>query len=26
VFDGAPQAARNSALLKDIYLGSWEDA
>jgi len=26
VFDGAPEAARGSALLKDIYLGSWEDA
>ncbi len=26
VFDGLPEAARNSALLKEIYLGSWEDA
>jgi len=26
VFDGTPEAARGSALLKDIYLGSWEDA
>ncbi|MFN3614788.1 MAG: ABC transporter ATP-binding protein [Rubrimonas sp.] len=26
VFDGEPEAARRSALLKDIYLGSWEDA
>ncbi|KGM89049.1 amino acid/amide ABC transporter ATP-binding protein 1, HAAT family [Roseovarius mucosus DSM 17069] len=26
VFDGLPEAARGSKLLKDIYLGSWEDA
>ena len=26
VFDGAPEAARGSTLLRDIYLGSWEDA
>ncbi|MCU0908243.1 MAG: ABC transporter ATP-binding protein [Rhodobacteraceae bacterium] len=26
VFDGTPDAARGSKLLKDIYLGSWEDA
>ncbi|GAA0285626.1 ABC transporter ATP-binding protein [Rhodovulum strictum] len=26
VFDGAPDDARNSALLRDIYLGSWENA
>jgi ABC-type branched-subunit amino acid transport system ATPase component len=26
VFDGLPDAARSSALLKEIYLGSWEDA
>jgi len=26
VFDGAPEAARGSDLLKEIYLGSWEDA
>ncbi|TCO70145.1 ABC transporter ATP-binding protein [Rhodovulum euryhalinum] len=26
VFDGAPEEARNSAMLKDIYLGSWENA
>ncbi|ALG91505.1 MULTISPECIES: ABC transporter ATP-binding protein [Actibacterium] len=26
VFDGLPEAARNSAMLKEIYLGSWEDA
>ncbi len=26
VFDGDPDAARRSALLKEIYLGSWEDA
>ncbi|MDX5401014.1 MAG: ABC transporter ATP-binding protein [Rhodobacterales bacterium] len=26
VFDGLPQEARGSKLLKDIYLGSWEDA
>jgi ABC-type branched-subunit amino acid transport system ATPase component len=26
VFDGDPEAARRSALLKEIYLGSWEDA
>ena len=26
VFDGDPEAARGSALLKEIYLGSWEDA
>ena len=26
VFDGLPEQARGSKLLKDIYLGSWEDA
>jgi ABC-type branched-subunit amino acid transport system ATPase component len=26
VFDGVPGAARSSKLLKEIYLGSWEDA
>ena len=26
VFDGAPDEARGSSLLRDIYLGSWEDA
>ena len=26
VFDGLPGAARDSQLLKDIYLGAWEDA
>ena len=26
VFDGTPEAARGSTLLRDIYLGSWEDA
>ena len=26
VFDGLPDAARGSDLLKEIYLGSWEDA
>lgn len=26
VFDGQPEEARGSKLLKDIYLGSWEDA
>ncbi|MGE0283004.1 MAG: ABC transporter ATP-binding protein [Rhizobiaceae bacterium] len=26
VFDGLPEQARNSSLLKEIYLGSWEDA
>lgn len=26
VFDGLPDAARGSKLLKEIYLGSWEDA
>jgi branched-chain amino acid transport system ATP-binding protein len=26
VFDGLPEAARGSQLLKDIYLGAWEDA
>jgi ABC-type branched-subunit amino acid transport system ATPase component len=26
VFDGDPEAARRSDLLKEIYLGSWEDA
>ncbi len=26
VFDGKPEAARGSALLREIYLGSWEDA
>ncbi|MCJ7873943.1 ABC transporter ATP-binding protein [Marinovum sp. 2_MG-2023] len=26
VFDGQPEAARGSKLLKEIYLGSWEDA
>ncbi|MCT4684279.1 MAG: ABC transporter ATP-binding protein [Roseicyclus sp.] len=26
VFDGLPEEARGSTLLKDIYLGSWEDA
>jgi ABC-type branched-subunit amino acid transport system ATPase component len=26
VFDGDPEAARRSALLKEIYLGSWGDA
>nr|WP_304618161.1 ABC transporter ATP-binding protein [Paracoccus sp. (in: a-proteobacteria)] len=26
VFDGLPEAARGSKLLKDIYLGAWEDA
>ena len=26
VFDGLPEEARGSKLLKDIYLGSWEDA
>ena len=26
VFDGLPEAARQSKMLKDIYLGSWEDA
>ncbi|MCI4662488.1 MAG: ABC transporter ATP-binding protein [Neomegalonema sp.] len=26
VFDGEPEAARGSSLLKEIYLGSWEDA
>ncbi|OWY10466.1 ABC transporter ATP-binding protein [Thioclava sp. F42-5] len=26
VFDGAPEAARGSDLLKEIYLGSWENA
>ncbi len=26
VFDGTPDAARGSELLRDIYLGSWEDA
>lgn len=26
VFDGAPDEARGSTLLKDIYLGSWENA
>lgn len=26
VFDGLPEAARGSKFLKEIYLGSWEDA
>ena len=26
VFEGLPEEARGSALLRDIYLGSWEDA
>ncbi|MFC6641138.1 MULTISPECIES: ABC transporter ATP-binding protein [Sulfitobacter] len=26
VFDGLPEAARGSPMLKEIYLGSWEDA
>ena len=26
VFDGLPEQARGSSLLKEIYLGSWEDA
>ncbi len=26
VFDGLPDAAKGSQLLKDIYLGAWEDA
>lgn len=26
VFDGLPEAAKGSQLLKDIYLGAWEDA
>ena len=26
VFDGLPEEARGSSLLKEIYLGSWEDA
>ncbi|MEL6960528.1 ABC transporter ATP-binding protein [Tateyamaria sp. SN6-1] len=26
VYDGDPQEARGSSLLKEIYLGSWEDA
>ncbi|NEX48733.1 ABC transporter ATP-binding protein [Pseudotabrizicola algicola] len=26
VFDGLPEAARQSQMLKDIYLGAWEDA
>lgn len=26
VFDGLPDAARGSKLLRDIYLGAWEDA
>ena len=26
VFDGLPEAARGSKLLKDIYLGAWDDA
>lgn len=26
VFEGSPEEARGSALLKEIYLGSWEDA
>lgn len=26
VFDGQPEEARGSSLLKEIYLGSWEDA
>ncbi|WP_412505262.1 ABC transporter ATP-binding protein [Roseovarius sp. SYSU LYC5161] len=26
VFDGKPEEARGSALLREIYLGSWEDA
>jgi hypothetical protein len=26
VFDGLPGAARDSQLLKGIYLGAWEDA
>ncbi|MEE3072268.1 MAG: ABC transporter ATP-binding protein [Pseudomonadota bacterium] len=26
VFDGLPEAARGSKLLKEIYLGSWQDA
>lgn len=26
VFDGLPEQARGSSLLRDIYLGSWEDA
>ena len=26
VFDGLPEEARGSRLLRDIYLGSWEDA
>ncbi|SDK78801.1 ABC transporter ATP-binding protein [Paracoccus chinensis] len=26
VFDGSPEEARGSSLLKDIYLGAWEDA
>ncbi|RYG91007.1 ABC transporter ATP-binding protein [Loktanella sp. IMCC34160] len=26
VFDGAPNEARGSSLLREIYLGSWEDA
>tara|TARA_R100000935_G_scaffold54244_1_gene82857 strand:+ start:9759 stop:10502 length:744 start_codon:yes stop_codon:yes gene_type:complete len=26
VFDGTPEAAQGSTLLRDIYLGSWEDA
>lgn len=26
VFDGLPEAARGSRLLRDIYLGAWEDA
>ncbi|MGO4917229.1 ABC transporter ATP-binding protein [Pseudogemmobacter sp. W21_MBD1_M6] len=26
VFDGLPEAARGSSLLKEIYLGSWENA
>ncbi|MFD0859897.1 ABC transporter ATP-binding protein [Roseovarius aquimarinus] len=26
VFDGTPEAAQGSSMLKEIYLGSWEDA
>jgi ABC-type branched-subunit amino acid transport system ATPase component len=26
VFDGLPEQARGSKLLRDIYLGAWEDA
>lgn len=26
VFDGTPEAARGSEMLREIYLGSWEDA